>query len=81
MTKSVLDWASVVLAMLAAILAGKSAYYKIPDVPTKQYTGVSNVGVPGLVRAVRNQGWWTTLAAISAGLAALGGILGRLISN
>lgn len=58
-------------AFFAAIAWLISATCRIPDVPTQQFTGVSNAGVPAVIRAIRRQSWWSAIAAVLAALAAL----------
>jgi hypothetical protein len=73
MRASMLPWnyLSAGCAFCAAIAWLVSATCRIPDVPTYQFTGVSNAGVPAVVRAVRLQSRWS---AIAAGLAAFAAV-------
>jgi hypothetical protein len=71
MCKHMLEWAAAGFAFLAAIAWIISAVQKLPDLPTKQFTGASNVGVPELVRKLRWQSTWSAIAAIAAALAAV----------
>jgi hypothetical protein len=81
MTKHSLEWISAGFAFVAAIAWILSALQRLPDVPTKDFMGTSNVGIPALVRKLRIQSTWSALAAIAAALAAIAQGSSLLISN
>jgi hypothetical protein len=58
-------------AFLAAIAWFASAVQRLPTVTTKQFTGVSNAGIPELVRKLRIQSGWSAAAAVLAAGAAM----------
>jgi hypothetical protein len=66
-----MNFLSAGCAFSAAVAWFISARFRIPDVPTQQFMGVSNAGVPAVVRAVRLQSRWSAIAAVLAAFAAV----------
>lgn len=81
MSKGEWNWISAGFALAAAIAWIISAVQKLPDVPTQQFHGVSNAGVPHLIKKLRIQSAWSAGAAILAAAAAITQACGLLFAN
>jgi hypothetical protein len=65
-----LGYMTALFAFLAAIAWLVSSIQRLPMPPTTPFMGVSNAGIPELVRKLRIQSRWSAAAAIAAAVAA-----------
>ena len=66
---ALLSYSSAVVGLLAALVWLIAAFVRLRNVPTQQFTGVSNAGVNYLIKKLRCQGYLNAAAAVLTAIA------------